>query len=116
MKALTISIWATLFLTFAYSNIDKNSTKKETKKDISASAIEGRELYLEAKCQKCHLQDDKFDPNSIKKKGLLSKIKDKKGIHKWVVDCDSFFNVGWFPEEADKVTNYLNEYHYKFKK
>jgi hypothetical protein len=75
---------------------------------------EGKELYLKANCQKCHLQDEKFDPNSIKKEGLKSKIKDKKGIHKWVVDCDSYFNIGWFPQEQDLVTEYLNRAYYKF--
>ena len=75
---------------------------------------EGRALYLEAKCQKCHLKDSKFDPNSIKKEGLKSKVKDKRGIHKWVVDCDNYFSIGWFPEEQDKVTDYLNSVYYKF--
>jgi len=74
---------------------------------------EGKELYLEAKCQKCHLQDDKFDPNSIKKDGLESKVKSKESIHKWVVDCSSYFNIGWFPEEEEKVANYLYESFYK---
>jgi len=76
---------------------------------------EGKELYLEAKCQKCHLQDDKFDPNSLKKDGLSSKVKDKKGIKKWIVDCNSYFGVGWFPEEEEKVAKYLYESFYKKK-
>ncbi len=76
---------------------------------------EGKELYLDAKCQKCHLQDDKFDPNSIKKEGLSSKVKNKDDIRKWVESCDNFFNIGWFPEEIDKVTEYLNNSFYKFK-
>ena len=82
---------------------------------IANNIQEGKELYLNAKCQKCHLEGDKFDPNSIKKEGFVSKVKDYKGIHKWVVDCDIFFNVGWFPKEQDKVTEYLNATHYKFK-
>lgn len=76
---------------------------------------EGKELYLKAKCQRCHLQDNKFDPNSINKEGLSSKVKNKEDIHKWVESCDTFFSVGWFPEEIDKVTSYLNSVHYKFK-
>ena len=76
---------------------------------------EGKELYLEAKCQKCHLQDDKFDPNSLKKEGLSSKVKDKKDIKKWVVDCNIYFNISWFPEEEERVVKYLYESFYKKK-
>ncbi len=76
---------------------------------------EGKELYLEANCQKCHLQDSKFDPNSINKDGLTSKVKNKKDIHKWVESCDNYFNIGWFPKEIDKVTEYLNTIFYKLK-
>jgi hypothetical protein len=79
-------------------------------------ANEGKELYLEAKCQKCHLQDEKFDPNSIKKEGVKSKVKNLKELKKWVIDCDNYFSVGWFPEEQDKVVKYLNETFYKLKK
>ena len=81
----------------------------------NSSVEEGRELYLEAKCQKCHLQDEKFDPNSLKKEGLSFKSKSIKDIHKWVVNCNEYFSVGWFPEEEDKVTEYLNKVFYKFK-
>ncbi len=77
---------------------------------------EGKKLYLEAKCQKCHLQDSKFDPNSIKKEGLTSKVKSKSDIHKWVVSCNNFFGTGWFPEEEEKVAKYLNSTFYKLKK
>jgi len=84
---------------------------------INANQIKsGEKLYTTANCQKCHLQGEKFDPNSINKEGMLSQVKDKKGIHKWVESCDNFFNVGWFPEEVDKVAEYLNKSYYKFKK
>ena len=76
---------------------------------------EGKELYLEANCQKCHLQDEKFDPNSIKKEGLKSKVKQMKDLHKWVKDCDNYFSIGWFPEEQDKVVKYLNKVFYRLK-
>ncbi len=75
---------------------------------------DGKKLYDDANCKKCHLDGAKFDPNSIKKEGLTSKIKDKSGIHKWVVSCDSFFSIGWFPEEHDSVTEYLNRVYYKY--
>ena len=84
---------------------------------INANQIKsGEQLYIKANCQKCHLKGENFDPNSINKEGMLSQVKDKKGIHKWVESCDNYFNVGWFPEEIDRVSKYLNSKHYKFKK
>jgi len=79
-------------------------------------AQEGKKLYTSANCQKCHLMGKNFDSDSINKDDDLSQVKNKKGIHKWVESCDNYFNVGWFPEEIDKVTEYLNNTHYKFKK
>jgi len=83
---------------------------------FSASVQEGKTLYLEAKCQKCHLQDKSFDPNSINKEGKRSKVTDMKSLKKWVASCDHYFEIGWFPEEQDKVSQYLNSVHYQLKK
>ena len=47
---------------------------------------------------------------------MISQVKDKKGIHKWVESCDNYFNAGWFSEEINKVSKYLNAKYYKFKK
>lgn len=77
-------------------------------------AHEGEAHYLKANCQKCHLQGEKFDPNSINKEGLTSKVKNRSDLKKWVSSCDSFFNVGWFPQEQEEVIEYLNKSHYKF--
>ncbi|HGZ70077.1 MAG TPA: hypothetical protein ENL00_00320 [Nitratifractor sp.] len=83
---------------------------------LNANSVEeGKEHYMEAKCQKCHLSGDKFDPNSINKEGLASKVKNKKDIKTWVANCDNFLNIGWFPEEQAKVAEYLNSSHYKLK-
>lgn len=79
------------------------------------SLKDGKSLYLEAKCQKCHLQYSKFDPNSINKPGMLSKVSNKSGIHKWVTSCDNYFDVGWFPSEQKEVAKYLNKVFYKYK-
>jgi len=83
---------------------------------FAADTEKGKALYLEADCQKCHLQGDKFDPNSINKAGNLSKIKEIRGISKWVKGCDSYFSIGWFPEEQIQVSEYLNATHYHLKK
>ena len=78
------------------------------------SVKDGKSLYLKAKCQRCHLQGINFDPNSVNKPGLLSQVKSKKGIHKWVVSCDNYFSVGWFPSEHKSVAKYLNKVFYKY--
>ena len=82
-----------------------------------ASDVEkGKALYLRAQCQKCHLQGGNFDPNSVNKEGKVSKVRDVRGIHKWVQSCDNYFNIGWFPEEQDHVSRYLNAVFYHLKK
>ena len=83
---------------------------------FSNTIEEGKELYLDAKCNKCHLDGKEFDPNSIKKEGLHSKVKTQKDLLKWVTDCNSYFNIGWFPEEEKQVAHYLNAIYYKLDK
>ena len=83
---------------------------------LANTTQEGKTLYLEAKCNKCHLQDSKFDPNSTKKEGLTSKVKSKKDLQKWVTDCNNYFSIGWFPEEEKEVATYLNAVYYKLDK
>lgn len=73
------------------------------------NANEGRDLYMEANCQKCHGVDNNYDPKNSKVKSLS----DLKG---WVSSCAGYFNISWFPDEQQNVTKYLNETHYKLKK
>jgi len=37
-----------------------------------------------------------------------------KQVKKWVVSCDNYFDIGWFPEDQEKVAAYLNSVHYKY--
>ncbi|HFC03851.1 MAG TPA: hypothetical protein ENJ74_03150 [Nitratifractor salsuginis] len=83
---------------------------------FAADVEKGKALYLEAQCQKCHLQGENFDPNSVNKAGKVSKVKDVQGIHKWVQGCDNYFSIGWFPEEQDLVSRYLNAVFYHLEK
>ncbi len=83
---------------------------------INANEIEeGHKLYKEANCAKCHLDGNKFDPNSIKKPGLSFKSKSFKDVKQWVINCDDYFSVGWFDDEQEKVAKYVNSIFYKFK-
>ena len=79
---------------------------------FAADMEKGEALYLKAQCQKCHLQGEKFDPNSINKEGKVSKVRDVQGIRSWVQGCDNYFDIGWFPEEQDLVSRYLNAVFY----
>lgn len=75
---------------------------------VGPEAKEGETLYLEADCQKCHNQGKSFDAKKYKTKN----ISELKG---WTSSCAGYFDVGWFPEEENKVTKYLNEEFYHFK-
>ncbi|VAY86322.1 hypothetical protein MNB_ARC-1_966 [hydrothermal vent metagenome] len=76
---------------------------------LSKQAKEGKKYYLEAKCQKCHLQDKKF----ITKGNKVTNIKKLKS---WVSSCGTNFRVSWFPQDEALVVKYLNEIHYHYKK
>ena len=94
-----------LFILFILIDI----TLADTKND-------GKELYTKANCQKCHNIGENFDPNSINKEGNSSKVKTFKNIKSWVSNCDNYFSIGWFPQEQESVTKYLNQSYYKLKK
>ncbi len=70
---------------------------------------EGEELFKEANCQKCHIVDGEFDK-------MNKKVQNVNNLASWVSTCDNSLHIGWFPEEQEKVTKYLNETYYKLKK
>jgi len=72
---------------------------------LSDTAEEGKEIYMEANCQKCHGIDSKYDPKK-------NKVKDYKSLKKWVSSCMVYFEHSWFPEEQNAVLVYLNEIKY----
>jgi len=76
-------------------------------KQLSVQATNGKELYRDANCQKCHAQDNNYDAKKRKSKNL-------NNLKTWVVSCDNFFEIGWFPEEQNDVIKYLNEIYYKY--
>jgi len=73
---------------------------------LSANAKEGKVLYTDANCMKCHGISPKFDPKQ-------KKATDFEKVNSWVRACDSSLEIGWFPEEQKSVAQYLNESHYK---
>ena len=76
--------------------------------ELSEQAQEGKELYLESNCQKCHGIDEKYDAKKYK-------VKDYKSLKKWVSSCKVYFEHSWFDDEQETVIVYLNEIKYKVK-
>jgi len=73
---------------------------------LSEQALEGKELYIEADCMRCHGILPQYDPKE-------NKAKNFKQVVSWVSGCDGMFDIGWFPEEQTSVAHYLNELYYK---
>ena len=76
---------------------------------LSDDALKGKEIFNKANCKKCHIVDGEFDK-------MNQKVQNIKNLASWVSACDNSLQIGWFPEEQEKVTKYLNETHYKFEK
>jgi len=75
---------------------------------LSQQAQDGKEIYLEANCQKCHGIDNKYDAKK-------NKVNDYKSLKKWVSSCKVYFEHSWFDDEQEAVLVYLNEIKYKVK-
>ena len=76
--------------------------------ELSSQAKEGKEIYLEANCQKCHGIDEKYDSKK-------NKVKDYITLKKWVSSCKVYFEHSWFDDEQETVVLYLNEIKYNVK-
>lgn len=73
---------------------------------FSQNALEGKKLYMDNNCQKCHYSGENYDPKSYKTKTL-------KDLNGWVSSCAQHFKIAWFPEEEIQVSTYLNESFYE---
>jgi len=76
--------------------------------DLSEDAQEGKEIYMEANCQKCHGIDEQYDA----KKNVVTNHFE---LRKWTSQCMTYFGHSWFPEDEANVVKYLNEIKYKVK-
>lgn len=79
---------------------------KELYEDTEFSAKVNGEMRDDVTCSTCHSAADytRADRNAT----------DYKALHYWVDACNHRIDVGWFPEEVDDVTAYLNREYYKF--
>ena len=75
---------------------------------FSYDAENGKKLYHEAKCQKCHTSEDFMSEKR--------KVKDLAKLQWRVKRCDFTMGAGWFDEDIDDVVHYLNSNFYKFKR
>ena len=75
---------------------------------FSSDVQNGKDLYYEAKCQKCHTSQDYTSEKR--------KVHDFSKLQWRVKRCDFTMDAGWFEEDIEDVVHYLNESFYKFKK
>lgn len=74
---------------------------------LQADAMEGHELFDEAKCMACHNNED-FNPKTGKAKNynlLVGKID----------ACQIENSAEWFDEDVQSVAEFMNEKFYHFK-
>ena len=74
---------------------------------ILANDTIGKELFAEANCMACHIEDD-FSKRKDKSKNFVK-------LHNSVTACAFGNDVGWFDDEALDVSKYLNKNYYNFK-
>lgn len=73
---------------------------------FSFDAENGKRLYYEAKCNKCHIESDYTSDKR--------KVNDYAKLLWRVKRCDFSMGAGWFDEDIADVATYLNESFYKF--
>ena len=80
---------------------------------LSEDAKLGDELYLEAKCNRCHGSGLEY---ISKAKSEETSATNYKKLAQWVYDCNIFFRTSFFPEDEEAVVTYLNEVYYEFER
>lgn len=65
-----------------------------------------KELFDEANCVKCHSTD--------RLKAREEKVNNFEKLHKSVNNCAINTGAGWFDEEIEDVSKYLNKHYYHF--
>ncbi len=72
----------------------------------AAAEHEGLRLMKDANCAKCH-QAKGYHPE---------KTPDYPALVKRVTACNNNFNSGWFDDDIETVSDYLNQTYYHYKK
>ena len=71
----------------------------------NGNATNGKKLYNQSKCLKCH-------QGSVTNKGKT--VKNKSELIATVKKCDAQESTNWFDEDLLDVVEYLNQTYYKF--
>lgn len=71
---------------------------------LAANPENGKQLYQEANCIKCHAEK----PHSKEKSPSLERLISA------VSGCNDNFAAGWFEDEVEDVAAYLNDAFYNF--
>lgn len=66
----------------------------------------GAELFQEGRCITCH-QSKPFNAQQ-------TKLSSFKSLNTMVEACNTNLGLGWFPDEVEAVSHYLNHHHYRF--
>ncbi len=65
----------------------------------------GRELFTEGRCMACHA--------SRPFASETSRIKNYPALNMMVETCNTNLGLGWFPDEVEAVSYFLNRHYYK---
>jgi len=74
---------------------------------LQADMEEAKEMFNEANCMECHT------PSHFKHRE--KKVNSYKKLSSSVNACATNSSAGWFDEDTESVTRYLNEKHYHYK-
>ncbi|MEG3640570.1 hypothetical protein [Magnetococcus sp. PR-3] len=78
----------------------------------NAAADEGKVLHNES-CTECHASRLGFDDNAIYTRDDR-RMSNYHSLRQMVARCNNQTGAGWFDEEEQLVTDYLNRAFYKF--
>ena len=80
----------------------------------SAADIDNGEQLHAENCVTCHHPKAEGDHSHLYTRKENRKANDLAGIASMVRMCDANLNTGWFDDEIENVTAYLNQTYYKF--
>ena len=66
----------------------------------------GESLFNEGRCMACHTNRPFNSENA--------RVHNFRSLTTMVEACNTNLGLGWFPEEVEAVSHFLNHHHYKF--
>lgn len=78
-----------------------------------AAGDTGKQLH-DGNCQACHAKQFGGDPAAIYQRANRM-VKNRAALRGQVQRCEQNMDLGWFDDQIDAVTRYLNDSFYRFK-